>query len=171
MYQNCRDSSLSANVDAHAVTSADVVNRHDARRAYASIRLFWALVASGTLFILVLARWLTPDPSGLGTHVQLGLPPCAFHYFTSLPCPACGLTTAFAHMARLELTSAVHAHPLGVLLFMCTLLTLPRSVVACLRAESIEDVLQRLRVGPLAAMMAVAAFVTWIARIAAIVLT
>ena len=67
--------------------------------------------------MLAIARALTPDPSGFGTHTQLGLPPCGFLRLTALPCPLCGLTTAFAHMARLQLTSALHAHVLGPLLF------------------------------------------------------
>ena len=106
----------------------------------------------------------------LGTHTQLGLPPCGFLSLTSLPCPACGLTTAFAHLARLELTSAVRAHPLGVPLFICTVLLLPLSLVCCVRAQPVADTLTRLRLGPLAAMMAVSALLSWIARIVALAL-
>jgi len=45
--------------------------------------LFWyqcsALVALGSTLLLLLgvAVWLLPDPRGIGTHKQLGLPPCS----------------------------------------------------------------------------------------------
>ena len=32
----------------------------------------------------------------MGTHQQLGLPPCNFVTLTGYPCPACGMTTSFA---------------------------------------------------------------------------
>jgi hypothetical protein len=130
-------------------------------------RLGWAALGSGALMVLALARWLRPDPSGLGTHTQLGLPPCGFFWLTSLPCPACGLTTAFAHMARLELTSAVHAHLLGAPLFALTMISVPMSFWACLRAWPIVDTMMRLRAGKLAASVAVAALLCWVARIVA----
>lgn len=36
------------------------------------------------------------------------------------PCMTCGMTTAFAHMVRLEVWSSVRAQPLGALLAMLT---------------------------------------------------
>ncbi|NBO19844.1 MAG: DUF2752 domain-containing protein, partial [Proteobacteria bacterium] len=42
-------------------------------------------------------RWLTPDARGLGTHEQLGLPPCGFYLWYGLPCPSCGMTTSWPH--------------------------------------------------------------------------
>ena len=130
-------------------------------------RVFWGGTACCALIVLAVARVLSPDPSGVGTHTQLGLPPCGFRYLTSLPCPACGLTTSFAYLARLEITSAVHAHPLGLPLFVCTALALPLSLLAAARAYPIEDTLARLRLGPLAAMMAISALLSWIARVTA----
>jgi uncharacterized protein DUF2752 len=145
-----------------------VVAAHDARSlARLRDRSIWAGVALGSALVLALARWLTPDPRGLGTHLQLGLPPCGFFALTSLPCPACGLTTAFAHMARLELTLAVRAHPLGVPLFMCTALAVPLSSALCVRAISVRSAIERLRPAPLLAMMAVSALLAWIARLLA----
>lgn len=79
-------------------------------------RLIAALFAAGFLGILVLSAWLKPDPSGHGTHVQLGLPPCAMLQTTGYPCPSCGMTTAFAHAARGDLLNAARAQPMGALL-------------------------------------------------------
>jgi len=61
---------------------------------------------------------LQPDPRGVGTHEQVGLPPCGFHRLTGLPCPGCGTTTAFAYAVRLRFAHAFMANPFGMLL--CT---------------------------------------------------
>lgn len=52
------------------------------------------------LFLLVVARNLTPDSDGLGTHQQLGLPPCSMRVMFGMRCPGCGMTTSWAHFAR-----------------------------------------------------------------------
>lgn len=80
-------------------------------------RLGWAALLGLSAGVLVASRWLTPSPAGLGTHTQLGLPACGFLRLFGRPCPACGLTTAFAHAARFSLHASLAAHPLGALLF------------------------------------------------------
>lgn len=80
------------------------------------------LVGDLVLFLLWTAMLfttsaLTPDPTGHGTHRQLGLPPCAFNAATGKLCPSCGLTTSFAAMTRMDLSAATRAHALGPLLF------------------------------------------------------
>ncbi len=81
-----------------------------------SERLLAGLAALACLGLLITAAALTPDPDGLGTHHQLGLEPCGFLSTFGKPCPTCGMTTAFAHAARLNLASAFHAQPFGLLL-------------------------------------------------------
>lgn len=76
------------------------------------------------LGILVASRVLTPSESGMGTHTKLGLPPCTFYRITGLPCPGCGLTTCFTHMARFHFRKAFLVHPFGPLLFGALLLLL-----------------------------------------------
>lgn len=83
------------------------------------------LVASA---VLVIARLLPPSPRGVGTHQQLGLPPCFFLKLTGLPCPSCGLTTSFAHAAKLHFYEALLAQPFGLLAFCLTALLIPLSV-------------------------------------------
>lgn len=68
-----------------------------------------------------LARILEPSSEGVGTHQQLGLPPCTFLYLTSLPCPFCGMTTSWTHAAHLDLDAAIYTQPAGVVLFLLTL--------------------------------------------------
>ncbi|MBI4576046.1 MAG: DUF2752 domain-containing protein [Planctomycetes bacterium] len=72
--------------------------------------------------VLGLALRLDPDPRGLGTHEQLGLLPCGFHALTGLPCPSCGMTTAFALAVRGRLGPAFLAQPAGALLYAATAL-------------------------------------------------
>ncbi len=83
-------------------------------------RLFALLVALACLGLLVTAAWLTPDAHGHGTHTQLGLPPCGFVLAFNRPCVTCGMTTAFAHAARLDLVDAVRVQPMGALLALLT---------------------------------------------------
>jgi hypothetical protein len=64
---------------------------------------------------LATARLLVPDPSGLGTHRQLGLPPCGFLAWTGLRCPSCGMTTAMAWMTRGRIDRALEANPAGAI--------------------------------------------------------
>jgi hypothetical protein len=136
--------------------------------ASAGERAVWASLCAIASGVIALSFVLTPDPAGVGTHRQLGLPPCAFLHLTSLPCPGCGLTTSFAHMARLELTSAVAAHPLGVPLFLLTLLGAAFSFVACLRGMPALPALEHRAVSRGALLLSLAALLTWLARLASI---
>jgi Protein of unknown function (DUF2752) len=77
------------------------------------IRWLLLVAAGGILGLLVLARKLEPDPSGFGTHTQLGLRPCSFMTATGRPCPACGMTTAFAWVARGRFDRSWQANPAG----------------------------------------------------------
>ena len=73
--------------------------------------------------VLGIAMWLHPEPAGLGTHRQLGLGQCTLLGLTGWPCPMCGMTTSFAHMAELQPLGALSAQPFGVVLFLLTTLT------------------------------------------------
>ena len=76
-----------------------------------------------TVTVLVLAAWLTPDPAGVGTHIQLGLEPCIMMTWLNLPCPMCGMTTTFSLMAHLRPFDAFMNQPFGVVLFGMTFAT------------------------------------------------
>jgi hypothetical protein len=87
-------------------------------RARASLpeRAGAALLALCCLAPLVVAAGLTPDPAGAGTHTQLGIQACGWAVSFGVPCPTCGMTTAFAHVAHLDLLAGLKAQPLGFLL-------------------------------------------------------
>jgi len=82
-----------------------------------------------TWAVLGIAVWLTPDARGYGTHQQLGLSTCTLMQLTGYPCPMCGMTTCFTHMAHLEPLGALVAQPFGVVLFLATALFAAVSVV------------------------------------------
>lgn len=78
--------------------------------------------------IILIAWFLIPTEKGLGTHTELGLPPCGFYSTFHKPCPSCGMTTSFAYIVRFKLIEAFKAQPAGVFLFFSALfvyLTLP----------------------------------------------
>lgn len=83
------------------------------------------LIAAGLLCactgVLGLAAWLSPSARGFGTHQQLGLGPCGMILMTGLPCPTCGMTTAFAYAVRGRPLDAFLAQPTGLLLALATM--------------------------------------------------
>lgn len=86
------------------------------RRASMGERV-WALVGALALASpLVVASRLRADPEGMGTHTQLGMPPCGWIVAYGRPCPTCGMTTAFTHAAHGDFVSAAGAQPGGLLL-------------------------------------------------------
>ncbi|MFI4861421.1 MAG: DUF2752 domain-containing protein [Phycisphaerales bacterium JB063] len=70
--------------------------------------------------VLGLAAWMQPNTRGMGTHQQLGLPPCSFEQVTGLPCATCGCTTSFAYAAEGSLLTAFVTQPFGALLAILT---------------------------------------------------
>jgi len=81
-----------------------------------SARIISAIAAAGCLGVLIVAWFLTPSSEGLGTHQQLGLSECGWITAVNLPCPSCGMTTAFSHAANGDLLSSFVTQPMGMLL-------------------------------------------------------
>ncbi len=79
-------------------------------------------VLCGCLAIVAVASRLRPDPSGFGTHQQLGGAPCLMPMMTGYPCPTCGMTTAFALAVRGRLLASLHAQPAGMLILLAVVL-------------------------------------------------
>ena len=129
-------------------------------------RSAWACLFAVPLAVLITAAWLTPSPAGHGTHTQLGLPPCGFLVFTGYPCPGCGLTTAFAHMIRLQLGGAWGANPFGVPLFLVTAACVPFAALGFVRGWSVVAALDRIHAEKLAVVLALISVLAWITRIA-----
>jgi uncharacterized protein DUF2752 len=103
----------------------------DTARLSRRSRFLAALVGAGLLAALFVATQLRADPRGLGTHEQLGLPPCSFIIWTGKRCPACGMTTAWALMAHGHVVQALRTHTTGALL---AVLALPVGLAAAAMA-------------------------------------
>ncbi|MFM2014026.1 MAG: hypothetical protein RLZZ396_2810 [Planctomycetota bacterium] len=84
-----------------------------------------ALLTAMLLCGLGIAAWLSPDPSGHGTHRQLGLPPCSSVLALGIKCPACGMTTSWALMIEGRIAEALVANVGGSLLFLVAFVSIP----------------------------------------------
>ena len=76
------------------------------------------LVPSG--IALCVAARLDPDPSGFGTHRQLGLGGCTLYSLTGVLCPTCGMTTTFALAIHGHPWAAFLNQPFGFVIFLLT---------------------------------------------------
>jgi Protein of unknown function (DUF2752) len=130
-------------------------------------RIRYLIVAGSSIALLLIARLLRPSVDGVGTHRQLGLPPCAFLHFTSVPCPSCGLTTSVAHAARLHFYESVITQPFGLVVFISAVLGIPLSIYFIYRRVPWSN-LNRLRGRNLVIYLMIALFIlSWLYKIAA----
>ncbi|RMF43700.1 MAG: DUF2752 domain-containing protein [Planctomycetota bacterium] len=122
------------------------------------------LVAAG---LLLTAARLHPDPSGRGTHQQLGLPPCSFVLLWNIPCPACGMTTSWALVTQGRLVAAMRANAGGALLAIIALAYIPSSCYFFLRGVATRGQWFSLFLATALVLALVAAIAQWLARLAA----
>lgn len=100
-------------------------------------RLVPAILLAVSLVLLGVSSWVDPDPSGVGTHTRLGLPPCGFLQLTGMPCATCGMTTAFALAAHGRLLEALVVQPAGALLALATAMTFLVSAYSLIAGASL----------------------------------
>ena len=117
--------------------------------------------------MLAASRWLTPSSTGVGTHEQLGLPPCGMLAWLGIPCPACGLTTSFAHLAHGDVLAALQVHPLGLPLFLVTCSAVPATLWALLRGMPVMAAIDRVQADRAALYFVITALAVWGIRLAA----
>jgi hypothetical protein len=67
-------------------------------------------------------------PRRMGTHTELGLPPCTFYQVTGYPCPSCGMTTSFSFLVRGDVLNSLQANAVGTLLALFCLALVPWGV-------------------------------------------
>ncbi len=85
------------------------------------VRIWCAFTCIVCFGMLGVGLYLTPDPSGTGTHQQLGLPPCGFYRFTGYPCPTCGCTTSVSHFAHGQWIASFVTQPFGFVVGLASL--------------------------------------------------
>lgn len=113
-----------------------------ASRPVVMLRMRGTAVALACAGVVALSAWLTPRPSGHGTHMALGMPGCSWLMRTGWPCPSCGMTTSFAWMARGRVDKAFLAQPFAVVLFLAVA---GLGVLSAIEAVAARDMLGRLR--------------------------
>ena len=126
----------------------------------------WALgvlLACGAL--LALSAWLKPARAGMGTHQQLGLPPCNWVVVTGYPCPTCGMTTAFAHTVRGQWLAAIKAQPAGWLLAVATLVVAVAALEVLITGRGWAFDPVQITPGRVAVMLTVLLLLSWGAKI------
>lgn len=99
------------------------------------LRVFLIFSGSVAVTLLVIAATLDPNPRGVGTHRQLGLPPCSFKVLVGIRCPACGMTTSWAHMVRGQVLRSFAANTGGALLAILSLTVGPWALASGLRGN------------------------------------
>jgi len=93
-------------------------------------RIFAIFTAVLLVTPLLLAARLAPAREGLGTHQQLGLPPCTARVLLGIRCPACGMTTSWAHFMTGQWRQSAVTNLGGFLLAWMNLVTIGLCVTA-----------------------------------------
>ena len=84
-------------------------------------RIKATVMAAAAIGVLGLARYAEPDADGTGTHTRLGLAPCGFLLTTGMPCPSCGMTTAYAELMHGRILRGFLVQPAGAVLCLATI--------------------------------------------------
>lgn len=118
-------------------------------------------IAVTALVLLSIAYFLTPAEKGIGTHQQLGLPQCGWILAADIPCPTCGMTTAWSHTVRGELPTAFITQPMGMILaFVAFFVAIGALVTAC-TGYSFQPLLYKFPPSRLFIFVITLAFLAW----------
>lgn len=124
-------------------------------------RIAAAVVFVAAASLLSVAWWLSPSPNGFGTHLALGLPPCTWPARFGVPCPSCGMTTAFALAAKGRLFASFATQPMGCLLAVASGMTLVASAWTLATGRTVWPVCERLWNARAAWILGIAALLAW----------
>jgi len=122
-----------------------------------------ALAAVVLASVLGFDRWSPlgrPNASG-----ERRFTTCGLRLMTGIPCPLCGMTRSFCAIGRADLAGAVHAHPLGPLVFALFGLLLARSAAMTVSGRMWLARAAQMVVGALPLLVALLGAV-WLARLA-----
>lgn len=132
-------------------------------------RLTYGAISIGSTAAILLGRVLTPSPTGVGTHQQLGLPACPMLHLTGFPCPSCGLTTSFSHAARMEFLQAFQVQPFGLLAFFLAIFAVPACLYLTVRRVPVNDLIFSRRSNPIMTVLLLAYLCSWLYKTATMV--
>lgn len=110
------------------------MTRHSSLSARAKAFRGWGiLLGVPALFV---AAYLYPR-----IPVVAGMEICAVKHFLGLPCPGCGLTTAFIRLTHGDIRGSIDAHPLGIVIAMMLVYLLGRAVVGLIFGKWPQELL------------------------------
>lgn len=115
--------------------------------------------------LLMIATFLEPSPTGLGTHTQLTSTPCGWILTMNMPCPTCGMTTAFAHAANGNLLRSFLTQPLGCILSVATAAALLVGVYVAATGSRLGSIFGRMWGRRMAWILAALATAAWIYKV------
>jgi len=118
-------------------------------------------VAVTALVLLSIAYFLNPAEKGIGTHQQLGLPQCGWIFAADIPCPTCGMTTAWSHTVRGELPTAFITQPMGMLLAFVAFFVAVGGLVTACTGYSFQLLLYKFSPSRLFIFVITLAFLAW----------
>jgi hypothetical protein len=104
------------------------------------VRIVLVLMSVGLIGVFSLAVWLNPydghgKPRLMGTHMEMGLPPCTFYEVTGMPCPSCGMTTSFSLLMHGDMVNSLRANAVGTLFAVFCLVLIPWNLVCAFRSR------------------------------------
>lgn len=102
------------------------------------------------------------------THRQLNLPPCGWVTGFGIPCPTCGMTTAFAAAADGDLIASFKAQPLGCALAIVAAASTAVSAYVAVTGSAIGGHFLRLVTPRFGWTMLVLLVVAWLYKITAV---
>lgn len=125
-------------------------------------RRLHALGVSLTASVLLsIAYFLTPASGGVGTHQQLGLPKCGWIIAVDVPCPTCGMTTAWSHTVRGDLSTAFMTQPMGMLLAMAAFFVAIGGLITACTGYSFQPILYKYPPSKIFILVLVLALLAW----------
>jgi hypothetical protein len=126
-----------------------------------SRRLHALGVALTALILLSIAFILNPAEEGIGTHQQLGLPQCGWILAADIPCPTCGMTTAWSHTVRGEFPTAFMTQPMGMFLAFITFLVAVGGCITAVTGYSFQPLLYRFPPSRIIILASALALLAW----------
>jgi len=98
-------------------------------------RCILAIAGLAMAGVLVTAALLEPASKGMGTHEQLGLSPCYFPEKLGVPCPACGMTTSWAHLMDGNVRASAEVNLGGFMLCITCLFCVPWFLISAIKGR------------------------------------
>jgi hypothetical protein len=133
----------------------------ESHQAYRSARLRALLTSLVAIALLSVAMYVKPASEGVGTHQQLGLPQCGWIIAANVPCPTCGMTTAWSHTVRGEISSAFLAQPMGMLLAIATMFVATGGLFSAMTGYSFNGLLYRFAPSKIFIVVVVLTLASW----------